>query len=268
MNTVPAERKNRGFTLIELLVVIAIIAILAAILFPAFARARENARRASCQSNLKQIGLGMVQYIQDNDEKLPFAETAAAGLQGYNPSNGTTLTKWMDSIYPYVKSEQIFNCPSQKLPVNISSVNYGPYKQGSGDNYGSYGVNGVCYPSATNATKTPPISVDRVQDGGGKFTVGLSQIAAPSSTYWIMDSGSKAFTSNSWSYFAVAGGCPSSGSFTVNAATTPHTFADGDYTTVEERHLETTNVLFCDGHVKAQKLDSMTALKNWTIQDD
>ena len=61
-------KKNRGFTLIELLVVIAIIALLAAILFPVFARARENARRASCQSNMKQVALGVAQYVSDNDE--------------------------------------------------------------------------------------------------------------------------------------------------------------------------------------------------------
>jgi prepilin-type N-terminal cleavage/methylation domain-containing protein len=75
MNTLPC-RKKRAFTLIELLVVIAIIAILAAILFPVFARARENARRSSCQSNLKQIGLGVLQYTQDYDETLPPAGTS------------------------------------------------------------------------------------------------------------------------------------------------------------------------------------------------
>src|SRR5688500_20208201 len=75
-------RKHRGFTLIELLVVIAIIALLAAILFPVFARARENARRTSCQSNLKQIGLGIVQYYQDYDECLP-ASVTRVSTTGY-----------------------------------------------------------------------------------------------------------------------------------------------------------------------------------------
>lgn len=101
--------KRRGFTLIELLVVIAIIAILAAILFPVFARARENARRASCQSNLKQIGLGFIQYTQDYDEKLPSNQYAWSG---------TGLINWDEAIYPYVKSVQLFVCPSYTNPTN------------------------------------------------------------------------------------------------------------------------------------------------------
>ncbi len=91
---------KRGFTLIELLVVIAIIAILAAILFPVFGRARENARRSSCQSNLKQIGLGFVQYSQDYDEKFP---TGPRGILGQG---------WGGTLNPYIKSAQIFSCPS------------------------------------------------------------------------------------------------------------------------------------------------------------
>ena len=94
---------RRGFTLIELLVVIAIIALLAAILFPVFARARENARRATCQSNLKQIGLGLIQYCQDNDETLP---------TDYYPSGRANGT-WRTCIMPYIKSTQIFVCPSE-----------------------------------------------------------------------------------------------------------------------------------------------------------
>ena len=96
--TEPKSRKP-GFSLIELLVVIAIIAILAAILFPAFSRARENARRASCQSNLKQIGLGIQQYTQDYDEK-------------YLPAQIAANKTYVSMLQPYLKSRQLFICPS------------------------------------------------------------------------------------------------------------------------------------------------------------
>ena len=108
-HTLSRKTSQRGFTLIELLVVIAIIAILAAILFPAFARARENARRASCQSNLKQIGLGIMQYTQDYDETYPLLTT----LVTYTPT-------WRELIQPYTKSIQVFSCPSN--PENKSLV--------------------------------------------------------------------------------------------------------------------------------------------------
>jgi prepilin-type N-terminal cleavage/methylation domain-containing protein/prepilin-type processing-associated H-X9-DG protein len=109
---VPTEKlrranNKRGFTLIEILVVVTIIGILAAILFPVFARARENARRASCMSNLKQIGLGMMEYTQDYDEKYPTQTD-----QGPFPYATTNTQNWIQSIYPYVKSWQLFKCPS------------------------------------------------------------------------------------------------------------------------------------------------------------
>ena len=94
----------RGFTLIELLVVIAIIAILAAMLFPVFARARENARRISCLSNLKQIGLGFLQYTQDYDESYPLTTMTGMAM--------TPQSSWTTSTQPYLKSVQIFRCPS------------------------------------------------------------------------------------------------------------------------------------------------------------
>jgi prepilin-type N-terminal cleavage/methylation domain-containing protein/prepilin-type processing-associated H-X9-DG protein len=144
--------RRHGFTLIELLVVIAIIAILAAILFPVFARARENARRTSCLSNLKQIGLGFAQYTQDYDEKYPQLVTgtgwASTGDWQTCPSssqpcgrfyvdngNGTPVyaVSWMDEIYPYVKSAQIFVCPSAPAAPPIPSYGYSTQ-------FGSYGV--------------------------------------------------------------------------------------------------------------------------------
>ena len=97
---------KKGFTLIELLVVIAIIAILAAILFPVFARARENARRASCLSNMKQVGIAMMQYTQDNDERYMVADH-----DDNNPPVGADYA-WFMPLQPYIKSAQVFICPS------------------------------------------------------------------------------------------------------------------------------------------------------------
>jgi prepilin-type N-terminal cleavage/methylation domain-containing protein/prepilin-type processing-associated H-X9-DG protein len=130
-------KKSSGFTLIELLVVIAIIAILASILFPVFARARENARRSSCSSNLKQIGLGVMQYTQDYDEKFPISlvrweapipqtDLSMPGAK-YLVSDGNASgnwISWMDLIHPYVKSTQIFACPSQRYLATSAGYGY------------------------------------------------------------------------------------------------------------------------------------------------
>jgi len=133
---------KRGFTLIELLVVIAIIAILAAILFPVFARARENARRAACQSNMKQIALGFKQYIQDYDEQYPRA--AHGAVYTGNP-NGAVNPVWADQIVPYLKSNQIYVCPSDSTSATGNYISYG-YNQfvGGGTVGGTAGsVSGV-----------------------------------------------------------------------------------------------------------------------------
>lgn len=111
-------RKQDGFTLIELLVVIAIIAILAAMLFPVFATAREKARQTSCTSNLKQLGLGILQYGQDYDENLPVAVPDA-----WKSNNIWTPVGWAYPVYPYVKSVNVYACPDDQ--TNIASIGNG-----------------------------------------------------------------------------------------------------------------------------------------------
>lgn len=119
-----SRKPDKGFTLIELLVVIAIIAILAAILFPVFSSAREQARKTTCLSNLKQIGMGFHQYIADYDSRYPQAlagnygsysqfATFPPGADGGTPSS-FVLHSWANVLQPYIKSTQVFSCPSQR----------------------------------------------------------------------------------------------------------------------------------------------------------
>jgi len=122
------HRQSRGFTLIELLVVIAIIAILAAILFPVFAKVREKARQTACLSNEKQIGLGIMQYVQDNDEMYPqlrvWDSAATFGGNGFE-----TDYWWSQAIYPYVKSDKVYICPSNPDtgPVCPNKTTFAPF---------------------------------------------------------------------------------------------------------------------------------------------
>src|SRR5690606_12223103 len=129
-------------------------AIIAAILFPVFARARENARRSACQSNVKQIGLGIHQYLQDNDERFPI------WYSGPN-ANWCTPDCWPKYIQPYVKSEQIFLCPSRKKPTT-TDIGHTSFTQ--------YGLMGY----ATN----------EISPSGGR-SFHLSQIAQPTRTWML-----------------------------------------------------------------------------------
>jgi prepilin-type N-terminal cleavage/methylation domain-containing protein/prepilin-type processing-associated H-X9-DG protein len=110
-------KRRNGFTLIELLVVIAIIAILAAILMPVFAQAREKARATSCLSNLKQIGIGLQIYSQDYDETLPHHAGDFANFLG-----AAAGANWCRALVPYLKNSQIYACPSAQLEPRVTAV--------------------------------------------------------------------------------------------------------------------------------------------------
>jgi prepilin-type N-terminal cleavage/methylation domain-containing protein/prepilin-type processing-associated H-X9-DG protein len=158
-------RTRRGFTLIELLVVIAIIAILAAILFPVFARAREKARQSSCLSNVKQFNLAILSYAQDYDETLPMSTTLT----------GIGAMSLPDLIMPYVKNQQIILCPSDRT--------------GSVDIAGVLGAVGV--PQAPGAIARMGYTVnyllmpDRIATAFP--VVGLGEVASPSECDMLFD---------------------------------------------------------------------------------
>ena len=225
--------KRKGFTLIELLVVIAIIAILASILFPVFARARENARRSGCQSNLKQIGLGIVQYVQDYDERMPSSQND--GLYKDVP--------WHIMLQPYVKSYQIFRCPSNTGTGKINNT--------TNANALAAGIpaEGVLVSYMSNGGDEPG------QFGGQRPFTWYGTVRAPTSI--------AALTSTATTLFVVeqAGGetepmCYDTTKFT-GTGTNPRAFTN---------HLGTTNMLFGDGHVKAMRpTQTATATTNmWT----
>ncbi len=228
----PGRQRNtmrKAFTLIEILVVIAIVALLAAILFPAFSRTRENARRSSCQSNLKQIGLGLAQYVQDSDERLPFSGTL---LNTLNVSAGMgAYAWWRINIMPYVKNTQVFNCPSR---AKKSSGNYYPtitYTD-QGQSYvlpgtWSYGANQSAMPLDDLAH--PSINVARM----GKASL-LPLIADGTSFNF---SGDTAF------FRVINSNAPG-----INGSSDEVSF--GPATEDWARHFNGSNILFADGHVK------------------
>lgn len=260
-------KKRSGFTLIELLVVIAIIAILAAILFPVFAQAREKARAITDESNLRQLGLGMLQYLEDNDETFPQAEW-------YNGTNNT-YASWRESIYPYVKEG--LGVPGFGYPTARNGVYIDPDFPDQ-NQYATYGGNDNVMPDpfygeTVGACPTAPSSNLPTQP------VNESIIDAPSNVVLIGDKG-RASTggppSSDWAHPVYVGWESDtsqglSGYWTSHVGNPPGSVDnhldlkwDCDYTNSigntpfpgcdlfpRYRHQSHANFVYCDGHVKA-----------------
>jgi prepilin-type N-terminal cleavage/methylation domain-containing protein/prepilin-type processing-associated H-X9-DG protein len=225
-----------GFTLIELLVVIAIIAILAAILFPVFGRARENARRASCQSNLKQMSIAMLQYTQDYDERYPSGYFDTTDMTPPPGGSWITITGkmrwfWPQILFPYHKSTQVFVCPSQ----GVSTWSKGPY-------ISHYGINTLVAPQ-------PPST-------GAAVTLNLASVAAPATLYTMFDSGN--YTLGAGDVKAPADNTrylPGQGAITnATFCSTANAALQNDCQS--GRHFGGVNMGFADGHVKFVKAET------------
>lgn len=226
-----SAKRHQGFTLIELLVVIAIIALLAAILFPVFARARENARKSSCTNNVKQLMLGVAQYTQDFDEAYPI---------GHNiiPNPGGVAVSWNQILIPYIKTTQSFVCPSDS---NLSYVwAQTPAPQGISPRF----------PTSYMANW----QLQRDTGGGLK----ISDVAKASSTVYMSDGGLLALNVAPW-VANLPSGTKKSGCWILQDPTTSGCAGcatnpgDPNWGAPNTRHLDTANVGFADGHVKAMK---------------
>ena len=231
-----AYRDNSGFTLMELLVVISVIGILSAILFPVFARARENARRAACMSNLKQIGLALMQYVQDYDERLP----RGSRDQNVNDFNAptTTITSVMRNLYPYVKVVGAYNCPSATANAGLGTSVYG---------YASYFYNGVLLDFPAGTTNWWATNFDTTGTAGRL----VSAIPNPADIVCMQEY-------IGLDHRAVMRPSPSLGTASYNRYQGWCYYFGGAYA-YSSLHFDGGNLLFTDGHVKWRSLSSLRA---------
>lgn len=220
-------RKKRGFSLVELLVVIALIALLAGILFPVFAAAGSQARQSSCASNLKQIGLALVQYAQDHDETMPPTRRNDTGTTT-NPTRNT----WYNLLQPYIKNTNVFRCAGA-LRTNASADAY--YLPVRGYPV-SYGYNNALHERnlatiETSSTLVLMTDIDTVPD------------ATKDPADWPVKKGNAPWILEQGDFPAVNGD---------GTAHNEHTH----FSAPSARHNSLCNVLWMDGHVKARKVQT------------
>ena len=221
-------RRRSGFTLIELLVVIAIIAILAAILFPVFARAREKARQTSCTSNLKQIGTALMMYTQDYDEVL--CDT----LMGRDHGNWALMDAWTRCLMPYVKNNQLFKCPSAWWASDAVSSSAGIISGGYGGTREVMGYAGSIGYIAGDWMGDPNL------DAPG-YGQPIAAMTAPAENIVISDASNWNTVRAYWER-------------TDNASSpTPGIAQEYNhaYYVIDSRHNGQANCVFADGHVKS-----------------
>jgi prepilin-type N-terminal cleavage/methylation domain-containing protein/prepilin-type processing-associated H-X9-DG protein len=221
---------RRGFTLIELLVVIAIIAILAAILFPVFAQARDKARGAACLSNIKQLGTALVMYVQDYDEMLPHHTDASDFM------NPTAVANWARSVQPYSKNTGILACPSATLWPSVN-----PATQGNTKN--SYQGNGVVLSRLGTSLARIPAPADIVFAQENYFAF-LTTYCRPYQTNFPT-------TPALYKYWHLVDCRPAAAAI----PRLPQQPTCGEQ--YNSRHFSGGNTLFCDGHAKYRNYYTM-----------
>jgi prepilin-type N-terminal cleavage/methylation domain-containing protein/prepilin-type processing-associated H-X9-DG protein len=246
-------QRHKAFTLIELLVVIAIIAILAAILFPVFAQARDKARQASCLSNEKQIAYALRMYMQDHDETWAMAylstnpkpNPGAWPIPPFSRKYRTDEVYWYAWLYAYTKNLGMFNCPSESPKFAgeplCRSCDKGNCREGGPFHYGyNLKIGGQVYTAPQNLQYNLPVLRD-------------AQIARPAETMAVLENNATANNDAAeCKNFGRAGWLGYHNDFGAFTNTSSYYF-----TTIEPRHADMLNVIFADGHVKPMKKSAL-----------